>query len=156
MNLPFGRLTKAAVASSFYMSSVAKVRFFLHIPILFADYLMDSYQFQSLKGSTSCYFMRIICLFHSLTPSLSPSPARGIFRLGDMVLDVSFRLMCFVHSLPSFNLKAHSYVNSQTMNQLATVIIPTGIKRINKVCFITYRSQHPYIWCNMHFNANAG
>ena len=35
LNLPFGRLTKAAVASSFYMSSVAKVRFFLHIPTHF-------------------------------------------------------------------------------------------------------------------------
>ena len=104
----------------------------------FSDYLTDSYHFQGLKGSTSCYFMRIICLFHSHTPSLSPSPARGIFRLGDMVLDVSFRLMCFVHSLPSFNLKAHSYVNSQTMNQLATVIIPTCIKRFDKVSFIIH------------------
>lgn len=40
--LQFERLTKAAVAFS-YMSSVAKVRIFLHIPMLFADYLMDSY-----------------------------------------------------------------------------------------------------------------
>ena len=81
---------RAILAMSFYMSTGAKVLIFLHIPILFADYLMDSYQFQSLKGSTSCYFMRIICLFHSHTPFLSPSPARGMFRFGDMVSDVSF------------------------------------------------------------------
>ena len=42
MNLPFGRLTKAAVAFSFYMLSVAKILIFLHIPTLFAKYLMDS------------------------------------------------------------------------------------------------------------------
>ena len=58
--LQFERLTKAAVAMSFYMSTGAKVLIFLHIPILFTDYLMDSYHFQGLKGSTSCYFMRIL------------------------------------------------------------------------------------------------
>jgi hypothetical protein len=89
--LQFERLTKAAVAMSFYMSTGAKVLIFLHIPILFIDYLMGSYQFHGLKGSTSCYFMEIICLFHSHTPSLSPSPARGMFRFGDMVSDVSFQ-----------------------------------------------------------------
>jgi len=37
--------SKAAVAMS-YMFSDAKVLIFLHIPILFTDYLTDSYQFQ--------------------------------------------------------------------------------------------------------------
>ena len=68
-----------------------KVTFFLHIPILFTDFLTDSYHFLGLKGSTSCYFMRILCSIHPHTPSLSPSPARGMFRFGDMVSDVSFQ-----------------------------------------------------------------
>ena len=42
LELRFERLTKAAVAFSFYMLSVAKILIFLHIPILFANYLKDS------------------------------------------------------------------------------------------------------------------
>ena len=34
--------------------------------------------------------MRIICLFHPYTPSLSSSSAKGMFRFGDMVSSVSF------------------------------------------------------------------
>jgi len=48
--LPFGRLTKAAVAFSFYMLSVAKILIFLHIPTLFTKYLMDSSVFLMLIG----------------------------------------------------------------------------------------------------------
>ena len=81
---------KKAVGCSSYMYSDAKVLIFLDIPILFAIYLTDSYQFQGLKGSTSCYFMRILCSIHPHTPFLSPSPARGMFRFCDMVSDVSF------------------------------------------------------------------
>jgi hypothetical protein len=38
------------------MFSDAKVLISLHIPILFADYLTDSYLSQDLKGSTLCLF----------------------------------------------------------------------------------------------------
>ena len=71
------------------MYSDAKVVIFLHIPILFSNYLMDSYHFQGLKGSTSCYFMRILWSIQFHTPSLFPSPARGMFRFGDMVSSIS-------------------------------------------------------------------
>ena len=47
---------KKAVGCSSYMYSDAKVLIFLDIPILFAIYLTDSYQFQGLKGSTSLLF----------------------------------------------------------------------------------------------------
>ena len=40
--------------------SAAKVHIFLHIPILFPKYLMDSYHFQGLKGWTYCYYMHIV------------------------------------------------------------------------------------------------
>ena len=59
----------------------AKIMEIFHASKTFAIYLTDSYQFQGLKGSTSCYFMRILCSFHPHTPFLSPSPARGCFVL---------------------------------------------------------------------------
>ena len=40
--LQFERLTKAAVAFPAYMYSVAKLHKILHIPTLFANYIMDS------------------------------------------------------------------------------------------------------------------
>ena len=42
LELRFERLTKAAVAFSSYMYSVAKLLKILHIPTLFTKYLMDS------------------------------------------------------------------------------------------------------------------
>ena len=68
--LQFERLTKAAVAFS-YMSSVAKVRIFLHIPMLFADYLMDSLLFfvRGLDLSLLVFILlRITFLSHNLEP----------------------------------------------------------------------------------------
>ena len=58
-------------------------------------------------------------------------------------------------TLPSFNLETNSDVDSQTVNQFTTIIIPIGIKRFDKVSFITHRSQHSNIWCNMHFNSDT-
>ena len=43
-------IDKAAVASSYYMSSVAKLLKILHIPTLFAKYLMDSSSFPFTQG----------------------------------------------------------------------------------------------------------
>jgi hypothetical protein len=42
LELRFERLTKAAVAFSSYMYSVAKLLKILHIPTLFTKYIMDS------------------------------------------------------------------------------------------------------------------
>ena len=36
-----------------------------HASKTFANFLKDSYQFQGLKGLTSCYYVRIICLFRN-------------------------------------------------------------------------------------------
>jgi hypothetical protein len=47
--LQFERLTKAAVAFPAYMYSVAKLQKILHIPTLFANYLMDSLLFLRLR-----------------------------------------------------------------------------------------------------------
>ena len=44
-------IDKAAVASSIYMSSVAKLLKILHIPTLFVKYLMDSSSFPFTQGA---------------------------------------------------------------------------------------------------------
>ena len=46
------RLTKAAVAFPAYMYSVAKLQKILHIPTLFANYIMDSLPFSLFEDST--------------------------------------------------------------------------------------------------------
>ena len=41
-------------------------------------------------------------------------------------------------SLPSFNLETNSYTDSQIVNELIPIIIPSGIERINKVNAVIY------------------
>ena len=79
-----------------YMYSEAKVLIFLHIPILFANYLMDSYQFLILKGlnfmllyKNSLFIHTSCCLFLSLL-----KPPRRPSRLSKRALgDVRRRLL---------------------------------------------------------------
>ena len=49
-----------------------KVTFFLHIPILFAIYLTDSYQFQGLKGLTFMLFYANSLIIQKLFVNLQP------------------------------------------------------------------------------------
>ena len=56
-------IDKAAVASSYYMSSVAKLLKILHIPTLFVKYLMDSSSFPFTQGLSLLSYNIIIILF---------------------------------------------------------------------------------------------
>ena len=51
--------------------------------------------------------MQIICLFHPHTPSLSPSPARGMFRFGDIMSDAPYM---FIHIRVSCVLKIKKWI----------------------------------------------
>lgn len=64
----FGDFVSSTESSRFisYISfRGAKIMEIFHASKTFAIYLTDSYQFQGLKGSTSCYFMRFIRLFEN-------------------------------------------------------------------------------------------
>ena len=60
-----------------------------------------------------------------------------------------------VNFLPTFYLKAHSDIDSHTMNQPALVIVSVRVKRIHKIRFITYRSHYADVWCDVHLHADA-
>ena len=68
--LQFERLTKAAVAMSFYMSTGAKVLIFLHIPILFADYHTNF----RVKGFNFMLFYANSLIIQKLFVNLQPKP----------------------------------------------------------------------------------
>ena len=71
--LQFERLTKAAVAMSFYMSTGAKVLISLHIPILFADYLRTHTNFR-VKGFNFMLFYANSLIIQKLFVNLQPKP----------------------------------------------------------------------------------
>ena len=56
----------------------AKIMEIFHASKTFAIYLTDSCQFQGLKGSTSCYFMRILCSFHPIHHSFPLTGERDV------------------------------------------------------------------------------
>ena len=52
--------------------------------------------------------------------------------------------------LPSVNLKTYSYTDSQIVNELVSIIIPSGIERINKVNAVIYTSHYTNVWSDMN------
>ena len=73
--LQFERLTKAAVAMSFYMSTGAKVLIFLHIPILFANSLRTHTNFR-VKGFNFMLFYANSLIIQKLFVNLQPRTKR--------------------------------------------------------------------------------
>ena len=53
-------------------------------------------------------------------------------------------------SLPSVNLKTYSYTDSQIVNELIPIIIPSGIERINKVNAVINTGHNTNVWSDMN------
>ena len=81
----------------------------------------------------------------------------NLFRQANRQADyfVTIFPITYLNLLPSFYLEENTDVDTQTVNQLVSVIVFVRVKRIHKIRFITYRSHYADVRSDVHLQADA-